>query len=216
MHKNSYEIDIHDLYRTWKVKYKNLYEFFDMETNKKTNLIPENPNVEPVNEIFMKDLVKNADHARKLRSRSNNIVVSYKGVAKTKGWITFNTTSQYTRGKYYFQYVKLLDIKDIKSVKGFAKRDIVRLLLSGNVACYCSCPDFLYAGWKYMGYTKGYGIFKETRFPRIRNPRLEGTVCKHLLAVFSVFMTNWLSISRDMQNSYYWKNRYGKDNVDTK
>jgi len=74
-----------------------------------------------------------------------------------------------------------------------------------------NCPDFLYKGFKYMGYTKGYGMYKENRYPKIRNPKLEGTVCKHMLAVFSVFMQNWLSVSKDMQNSYYWKARYGED-----
>jgi hypothetical protein len=204
-------IDTNALYKEWQKKYKPLFESLNMGRELNKILEAEKVSLEQINEVFMKDLVKNADTARKLRSKSPNIKVFYKGVAKTKGWLIFNATSQYTPGKKYYQYIKLLDTKDIKHLKDFTNKDIVRLLLSGNIACFCSCPDHLYRGFKYMGDQMGYGIQKEKRYPRIRNPRLEGTVCKHMLAVFSVLMANWLSISRDLPNSYYWKNRYGKE-----
>lgn len=71
-----------------------------------------------------------------------------------------------------------------------------------------NCPDFLYRGYKYMGHNMGYGIFKEVRFPKIRNPQLEGSVCKHLIAVLKVFGMHWNSIAKDMVKTKYWKKRY--------
>lgn len=66
-----------------------------------------------------------------------------------------------------------------------------------------------YKGFKYMGYQMGWGIYREDRFPKIRNPRLEGTVCKHLLKVFEVYMLNWSKIARDMKKTKYFKKRWG-------
>ncbi len=312
----------------------------------------------PIFEETWKELLNKMDAPR--RGRSDYIKVWYKGVAKTKGWITFNTSSQYTPGKKYYQYIKLLDMKDIDAVKDMTKKEIIRLMLQGNIAVYCSClkedtkiklldgrtltvqemekefnngkelwvystdlygdfrpgkvekvwvtgttkeyikvvldnnkeifttrdhlymlgdgsylradkltvgqslmpvrfdyingytanfkiksietitlekeevvydikvdkwknfcvdagvvlhncPDFLYKGFKYMGYMHGWGIFRETRFPKIRNPHLEGSICKHLGAVLRVYMLNWLKIYRDMIKSYYFKSRYKDD-----
>lgn len=222
MPKNIYEINTENLYKDWKKSNSQLFRQLGMEKeherivseDKKEKELRiqtlKNANDEgKIDEAFAKELVKWADSGRK--SRSKFIKVYYKGVAKTKGWITFNTTSQYTPGKFYYQYVKLLDIKDIKHLKDLDKKGIVRLLLAGNISCYCSCPDHKFKGFKYMGYTQGYGIYREARFPRIKNPKLEGSVCKHMLAVLSVMMFSWMVISRDLQNSYFWKARYGED-----
>jgi hypothetical protein len=160
-------------------------------------------------EAFAKELVRGAETKRLQRSKT--ITVHYKGIAKTKGWIIFNTPSQTFPNKKYYQYVKLLDIKDIKSLKDLKKKDVVNLLLNGDISVFCSCPDFLYRGYKYMGYKTGYGIYKENRFPKIRNPRLEGTVCKHMIAVLQVLSSNWVRINKDLVQSYYWKKRYGEE-----
>jgi hypothetical protein len=211
------------LYKTWSKTKKPLFnmlkmqdglqeilneEAFQIEMNKKK--LEMSGTVE-LYEAFVKELIKGADSGRKARSKF--IRIFYKGVLKTKGWIQFNTPSQYTPGKKYYQYVKLLDIKDIDNLKDLKKKDIIRLLLAGNVSCYCSCPDFLYKGFKYMGYNMGYGVYKEMRYPKIKNPNLEGTVCKHMLAVLQVLSLHWLSIHRDMTDSYYWKNRYKEGEI---
>jgi hypothetical protein len=381
--KDFYKIDMEDLYKRWKVKFSPLFKYLEMENGLERVISEDNEEesirkkidesiLNGVDEAFVRELVSGADLARRNRSKSKNIKVFYNKVLKTKGWVMFRTTSQYTAGKMYYQYIKLLDIDDTKYFKGYKDSDVMRLLLSGNVSCYCSClksdtmiklldgrtisvkdmekdfkdgkdlwvystnyrgdfkpgkvrkvwvtgvtkeyikvtldngreifttenhpymlldgsylradrlgigqylmtlsfkdingyeciesnyskshkivsievikldveeevydikvdkwqnfyvdsgvilhncPDFLYKGFKYMGHNMGYGIFKENRFPKIRNPRLEGTVCKHLLAVFQVMMINWRSIYKDMKKSYYWKNRYEKTFGDDK
>lgn len=52
-----------------------------------------------------------------------------------------------------------------------------------DILVYCSCPDFLYRGFAYIAHKLGFGIKRETRPPRKRNPRLKGSVCYHLCAV---------------------------------
>lgn len=46
-----------------------------------------------------------------------------------------------------------------------------------------NCPAFLYWGFAYKAYKKGYGLKVEKRRPTIRNPHMRGFVCKHLYKV---------------------------------
>lgn len=218
MLRNSYKIDMDDLYKNWSKNNKTLFKRFNMQYELEEIIKEEAKEAEirkkklelsgmdALYEAFVRELIKDADIGRKARSKF--IKVFYKGVLKTKGWIQFNTPSQYTPNKKYYQYIRLQDIKDINYLKDLKKKDIMRLLLAGNVSCYCSCLDFKFKGFLYMGHSMGYGIYRENRFPKIRNPNLEGTVCKHMLAVLQVLGTNWLSIYKDMNKSYFWKNRY--------
>jgi hypothetical protein len=52
-----------------------------------------------------------------------------------------------------------------------------------DILVYCDCPAFLYRGFAYIATKMGFAVKKESRPPRIRNPRLRGSVCKHLVAV---------------------------------
>jgi hypothetical protein len=60
------------------------------------------------------------------------------------------------------------------------------LLQSGDLLVHCNDPSWKYWGWQYIGTKKGYAMRSEKRYPKIRNPRLTGTVCKHLLQVLQV------------------------------
>ena len=54
-------------------------------------------------------------------------------------------------------------------------------IMQGEIRCSCTCPAWIYSGAKYIGTQLGYAYGgKETRFPRIKNPQLKGSVCKHL------------------------------------
>lgn len=59
-------------------------------------------------------------------------------------------------------------------------------LSQGNLMVNCDCPAFKWWGYAYIT-TSMRAIYpgKEvTIYPKIRNPRLVGTVCKHLISVF--------------------------------
>ncbi len=159
----------------------------------------------PVFEAGWRELRNDTEFKRLQRSKKLN--TRYMGVMNTRGWITFQTKSQFVRGRNYSQFIKLLDMKDIDSVKDLKKREIMRLMLAGDLAVHCTCPDFKYRK-KYMAYQIGYGIYREDRFPKIRNPKLEGSVCKHLAVVLSAFMMNWTKIYRDMARTKYFQSRY--------
>ena len=90
-----------------------------------------------ITEATRKEILRDADPARKQRSKK--LTTQYISVTNARGWIKFKTTSQYTKGKYYTQYIKLKEAKDMKYFKEFSKRDIIRLFLAGDLQVHCTC-----------------------------------------------------------------------------
>nr|DAS88477.1 MAG TPA: hypothetical protein [Bacteriophage sp.] len=166
--------------------------------NKYNRLIKEGHDIQTINEATKKELLSGAEFKRKQRAKK--LTTTYKGV-NNDGCLEFITNSQYTPNRKYQQKIKLNDIKDINALKDFKKSEITRLLLNGDLSVYCSCEDFLYKGYKYMAWNMGYGLDKENRFPKIKNPNLEGTICKHLIAVLSVMTFNNNRITTDLFKS---------------
>lgn len=81
----------------------------------------------------------------------------------------------------------------------------------GDVHIRCTCPAHLYWGYAYeatqMKYL--YGIPRENRFPKIRNPNLKGTICKHEDAVIQWIMRNKETIAQ-MFALYYDRLKEGQ------
>lgn len=169
--------------------------------------VKESQEIVPINEMTAKEIRAGADKARLQRSRDKRIICRFQGVTNARGWIKFDVTSQYTVGKHYTVYIKLKEASDMKYFKEFKKQDIIRLFLSGDLQIYCSCPDFRYR-YRHMAWSMGYGLFKELRYPHTANPGLVGSTCKHCLATLQVLNLNWMSISKAMQKSTFFKRKY--------
>lgn len=169
----------------------------------------------PINEMTRKEILNAVDRKRldRAKNKQHRITVRYEGVTAQRGWIKFTTNSQYLPAIRYTQYIKLKEAKDMKYFKEFKQRDIIRLFMSGDLQVSCSCPDWRYR-MKYQAWQMGYGLFKENRFPKIANPSLEGSVCKHLICVLSVMGLNWTSIARDMSKSKFFKRKAELDEYD--
>jgi hypothetical protein len=58
---------------------------------------------------------------------------------------------------------------------------------SGNILTFCNCPAFQFF-YSYISDQLDISLQPENRFPSIRNPNLQGTVCKHLISVFRRFL----------------------------
>lgn len=56
-----------------------------------------------------------------------------------------------------------------------------------NCRVHCTCPYFLYGGSSYILTQLDTQLVDENRYPQIRDPQLEHTVCKHLSAVIRNF-----------------------------
>lgn len=56
-------------------------------------------------------------------------------------------------------------------------------LLNSDVELHCPCPSFKFHGFKYILTQLKASIRKENRYPKITNPRLRGSACKHMRKV---------------------------------
>jgi len=127
-------------------------------------------------EMKKKQLISKAHKDRKQRVRQ--IDIKYDGAYLEDGIlnIAFITTTS-KKGTTYNQLVQVLDVKEKVDKNNLLKS------LRKNLKVDCSCSDYLYKGFKYIATVGEYAIEDEDIKPIETNPDLEGTVCKHLLAI---------------------------------
>jgi len=92
----------------------------------------------------------------------------------------FRTKTLYWKTGKYEQKVRIPDLAVISRLKGDDEEKVWMALNQGDVLVNCTCPDFTFGGFKYIATELGFSIEKETRFPKINNPNVDGSVCKHL------------------------------------
>lgn len=99
--------------------------------------------------------------------------------------VVFKTESATTPGLIWTQRLVLKDAGLLDNdMNAFKLRNAIK---DSFLEIHCDCPAFLYWGYQYKAWTRGYGIEVETRFPKIRNPHLQGYVCKHLYNVLEIY-----------------------------
>lgn len=82
----------------------------------------------------------------------------------------------------YKVFVLFEDFYTIGSDKDIDFEDAIDYAINfGDIHVRCTCPAAQFWGYNYeataMRYL--YGVPRENRFPKIRNPNLQGTICKH-------------------------------------
>lgn len=124
---------------------------------------------------------------RASRVKSQKLQIKYIGVEK-KGYIRFRCSSGTTKGKSYVITLRLKDFEEASNLiidgRKIKDKEVMQLALSGDIELSCECLDFRYR-FAYLSYTKGYGLLKETRYPKVQNRNLQGTTCKHCIAVLN-------------------------------
>lgn len=102
--------------------------------------------------------------------------------------------------------VKLVEYADIDGEEDLSVGDKVRLALSGDLAISCSCPAFRYWGYEYIVSQLEAIVGKEqTIFPKVRNPKLEGVMCKHCYHALSYLGMQWSRIAKDIKEKNFIK-----------
>lgn len=147
-----------------------------------------------------KDLRRRAPDYLNIRDKSKDTPGSdYIGIEGDV--VSFETPSHTDPGKKYTQTIKLLELFPlIKKYSGSKKSIvIVRMAIEGQIEVHCTDPSWKYWGFQHIGTRKNYAIEPEPRRPDVRNPNMQGSVCKHLDNVLYVLPFHASEITRDLR-----------------
>ena len=87
----------------------------------------------------------------------------------------------------YIVTIKLLGLtgNKLRSLKG---------AINGDIKLSCTCPAFLYQGYKYIMWKSQSGIDREIRPPDKTNPEKQGMACKHILVALNTLKSDYNKI----------------------
>lgn len=156
-----------------------------------------------LHEVTRKDILGDID-PRTLKYSKDVRRATYKGI--TSDYVAVFETPSVTADPptIYTQRIKLVDMKDIESDTDLTDAEKVRLAIAGDLEVNCTCPAYLWWGYEYiMTELDAKEGSPQTIFPKVRNPQLEGTVCKHLKLSVEVFALNYSKIAKDIKNKNF-------------
>lgn len=78
--------------------------------------------------------------------------------------------------KIWTQRVVIQDLNSLK-VARMKFNDLAKFIQEANLKVSCDCEAFLYWGGAYWSYRKGFGLIKELRRPRVRQPLYQKYFC---------------------------------------
>lgn len=113
-------------------------------------------------------------------------------------------SSEYDKNRInYIDSILFDDWEQIGSDPDLSFIERARMLLwVGNVRLHCTCPSFLYWGYQYICTVLDSAIYPEERYPRIRNPKERGIVCKHLNVTLRVLPFHSGEIAREIRSQF--------------
>lgn len=136
-------------------------------------------------QMTLKDLIKSRDpkylkHDQRVgQLKESSLLSSY---ASTVEYSTRSSKYDQNKLKYKQKFLFKDFVYIAKDLEIPLKEAIEYSINHGDVHVNCSCPAFLYWGYRYMATQLDYlyGIPRENRRPKRNNVKLEGTVCKHI------------------------------------
>lgn len=148
--------------------------------------------------ISEKNFLKVQKRARALMSTGSDLIAIY---YKDRTLI-FKTRSGTYKNVVWTQKVLISDatLDNIMAAKSF--KSLEDLIKNSGLQIACDCPSFSFWGFKYIAWKKGYGLEKELRRPLIRNPKQQGTCCKHLYVVLQLYPFWAKAIASKFRNYY--------------
>lgn len=114
----------------------------------------------------------------------------------------FQTRSQTRPGIIWTQNIQLQGTLRPEDVAHANARTLANMILDRHIKIHCNCEAFLYWGYKYKAWMKGYGLEREIRKPIIRNPNQRGFLCKHLYGILSAWKFYAPSIAQHYKDWY--------------
>ena len=158
-----------------------------------------------LDEITRKDLISDTDKWTKDKSKLVKRA-TYLGI--TEDYTVFFRVPSVTADPptNYTVKIQLLDYPEVADDEDLDIKEKVRLAIAGDLKISCTCPAYLYFGYKYiLTQLDSNESNPENRFPKIKNPKLQGVMCKHCYTAINAFPFNWTSIARDLSKGKFLK-----------
>lgn len=156
-----------------------------------------------LDELTRKELAADTDTVTRNRSK---LIPYFKYAGITEDYTVLVHVRSVTANppREYLVKIKLLEYPDIANDEDLTVQEKVRLAITGDVAISCSCPAFLYWGFDYIvSQLDSKAGPEQTIFPKVRNPKLLGCMCKHCYKAVNGFGTSWNRIASDIQNGRF-------------
>lgn len=131
-----------------------------------------------------KKIIDRSDSRSKSRASSQHLEARlYKVVDNV---IEYTVTSS-TMSRNYLVKIMLLGLtgNKLRSLKS---------AMNSDIRISCTCPAFLYQGYKYISYKSQSGIDREIRPPDKTNPEKQGMACKHILVALNTLKSDYNKI----------------------
>lgn len=127
------------------------------------------------------DIINKSDNRSKERAAKQGLTAKLYKVEDNK--ILYTVTSS-QGNRQYIVTIQLLGLtgNKLRSLKG---------AINGNVKLSCTCPAFLFQGYKYIMWKSQSGIDREIRSPDKTNPNKEGMACKHILVALNKLKSDY-------------------------
>jgi hypothetical protein len=148
------------------------------------------------------DFYHRADHLKATKAVGGSEII--RAYANT---LELRTKSEHfaSNQTYYRQWVLFKDFHVIARDRKIPFEDAIDYSLNFvDVHIRCSCPSHTFHGFAYMGDQLQYlyGLPREKRFPKVRNPQLQNASCKHIHMALEEILGSKEKIIR-MFSEYY-------------
>lgn len=134
-------------------------------------------------EINIKQTKSDIDSAT--RGRKGKYTTRFNGL-DSKNQMTWGTESASRPGLIHRQNIQFEDLDIALGIEDadLRPRDRVRLAMAGDIKVNCTCEEFKFFGYAFITSQLDMNSGpQENRAPNVRNPSLEGIVCRHLALV---------------------------------
>lgn len=156
-----------------------------------------------LDEISRADLLKDIDKRTKKYSKLVK-GATYKGI--TSDYVVHMSVPSVTSNPptVYTVKIKLLDFPLLMDDETLTMRERVRLALIGDLSISCTCPAFKWYGYEYiLSQIDAHEGDEQTIYPKVRNPKLDGTLCKHAYIAVRLYGKFWSKIAKDILESNF-------------
>lgn len=154
-----------------------------------------------IDELTRNDLFQDVESKVKKRSLVLDKPI-YLGV--TNNYIVQMQVNSATGSGSYLVKIKLVEYPSLIREEDITTEEKVRLSLAGDMEIHCSCPAFLYWGYDYITTQVSTNVHgTQYMYPSIRNPKLEGVMCKHCYKAFKMFGSYWKRIAKDIDTNNF-------------